>query len=328
MKLIDIGERKLIKKILTILDDSRIAVGPGDDCAAVEIGDDYLLITTDMLTHSTHLPKGITPYQIGWFIVAINLSDLAAKGAKPLGIVISLGLPEDYELDDLTELTKGMNDCARTFQTGIIGGDMKSNPEITLCGTAIGMVPQSCFMGRKGCAPGDLVAVTGTLGGAAAGYYALKNSLNDEEYNEGLKSIFEPNPRVTEGQVLAKSGAVTCSMDISDGLASSLYQLSELNEVGFEIELDKVPVAPVALKVSERLTIPIQELALYFGGEYELIVTLNPELANNAIEALQKQCNTNLTIIGKVISDQENRLFIDGKPENIENRGYEHFTKP
>ncbi len=328
MKLTDLGERKLINSILSILGDADIAVGPGDDCAAIEIGDEYLLISTDMVTQRTHLPRSITPYQIGWFIIAINLSDLAAKGGKPLGLVVSIGLPEDYEVEDLSKMTEGMNDCARTFQTRIIGGDLKSNPEVTLCGTAIGTVPKSHFMGRKGCSPGELVAVTGALGGAAAGYYSQEHSVSSVEYDDGLKQLFEPYPRVNEGQTLSKLGAVTCSMDISDGLASSVYQLSELNKVGFELEWEKVPVSNVAQKVSDSLKIPIQELALYFGGEYELIVTLKPDIATKAIEALQNQCNTDLTIIGKVISDQENKLVINGKPQNLENRGYEHFTQP
>lgn len=327
MKLYDLGERKLIKEILSILDKGQAAVGPGDDCAAIEFGDQFILITTDMITKSTHLHESITPYQIGWFIVAINLSDIAAKGGVPLGIVVSIGLPEDLGLEFLTEMTKGMNDCTRGFSTSVIGGDMKANPEITLSGTAIGKVPKTEFMGRQGCNPGDLVAVTGELGAAAAGYYALINYLDRSEYSGGIKALFEPYPRLTEGRTLARSGAVTCSMDISDGLAASLHQLTELNDVGFEIEFDNVPKSVDAVKISDQLGIPVQDLSLYFGGDYELVVTLNPELSDKAIDMFKKETGTRLTVIGKVTSDKKHILIINNEKMQLENRGYEHFTK-
>jgi thiamine-monophosphate kinase len=327
MKLNDLGERKLIKEIMSILGKGQVAVGPGDDCAAIEFGDQFILITTDMITKSTHLHESITPYQIGWFIIAINLSDIAAKGGIPLGLVVSVGLPEDLVLEFLTEMTNGMNDCALEFSTSVIGGDMKANPEITLSGTAIGKVAKTEFMGRYGCHQGDLVAVTGNLGAAAAGYYALTNSLDRSEYTDGIKALFEPYPRINEGRTLARSGAITSSMDISDGLAASLYQLSELNEVGFEIEFDKVPKSPDAVKISEQLGIPIPDLSLYFGGDYELVVTLNPELSDKAIDILEKETGTRLTVIGKVTDTKNNTLIINNEIRELENRGYEHFTR-
>jgi thiamine-monophosphate kinase len=327
MKLNDLGERNLIKEILSIIDQDPIAVGPGDDCAAIESGDQYILVTTDMITKSTHLHENIKPFQIGWFIVAINLSDISAKGGIPLGIVVSVGLPEDLEVQFLSDMVTGMNDCARKFSTAIIGGDMKSNPEITLSGTAIGKVQKDEFMGRKGCNPGDLVAVTGSLGDAAAGYYALIRSLDKNKYSNCIRSLFEPIPRLFEGQTLSKSGAVTCCMDISDGLAASLYQLGEVNEVGFEIDLSKIPTSSNAVKIADRLDIPVQDLSLYFGGDYELILTLKPEMSDNVIEKFRNETGTELTVIGKVIEKKYNYLIINDERMDLENRGYEHFTK-
>jgi thiamine-monophosphate kinase len=326
MKLNELGERKLIKEIISILDKGQVAVGPGDDCAAIESGDQYILITTDMITKSTHLHDSITPYQIGWFIVAINLSDIAAKGGIPLGIVISVGLPEDLGLEFLSKLTEGMNDCTSEFSTAVIGGDMKSNPEITLAGTAIGTVQKEEFMPRIGCKPGDLIAITGQLGSAAAGYYSLVNSWDKEKYASSIKSLFEPYPRLNEGRTLARTGAITSCMDISDGLAASIYQLSELNKVGFEIDLENIPTSPDAVKIAGHLDVPVQDLSLYFGGDYELILTLKPEMSDKVIESLEKETGTILTVIGKVIENMENYLIIDNEKTVLENRGYEHFT--
>ena len=186
MKLSDIGERNAIKRIETILSKGDVAVGIGDDCAAFTIGDDYLLVTTDMITQKTHIPEGMTPFQIGWFVVAINLSDIAAKGGRPLGLVLALGLPKNTSELFFTELMKGADACAIQNDTHIVGGDTKENPEITICGTAFGLVRKDEFMPRKGAKIGDVVAVTGTLGKAGAGYLANQHHIHDKALSKAL----------------------------------------------------------------------------------------------------------------------------------------------
>ena len=152
----------------------------------------------------------MTPYQMGWFLVAINLSDIAAKGGDPLGLVLSYGLPKKTSEPFLRQLTKGADDCAVTFGTTIVGGDTKETTEITLCGTAFGSVKKAEFMSRIGAHPGDVVAVTGTLGKAGAGYYALKQKSNEKKLS---KALLEPLPRLKEGRLLAQQ---QCG-DVIDG---------------------------------------------------------------------------------------------------------------
>jgi thiamine-monophosphate kinase len=192
-KLSDLGERKAIHLISNILSRGDEAVGIGDDCAALDFGEEYLLISTDMISKKTHVPEIMTPWQIGWFVVAINLSDIAAKGGKPLGLVLSLGLPGDTSDSFLEELARGANVCATTYDTSIIGGDTKENPSVTICGTVFGTVKKDEFMSRKGAKPGDIVAITGTLGKAGAGYYAIQSSVENDEI---LKGLLEPKPRI------------------------------------------------------------------------------------------------------------------------------------
>ena len=321
----NIGERKAIDLITSILTPGNddVAVGPGDDCAAVRMGEDYLVITTDMATKESHFPPTITPYQIGWFTVAINLSDLAAKGAKPLGVLIAAGMPGETDIKYLEDIIEGMNSCATAYGTSIIGGDMKAHEHLTLTGTAFGKVLQTDFMSRKGAEKGDFVGVTGSLGGAGAGYYTLKHKLvpKDEAVFIGL---FEPKPKLAEGMVLSKTKAVTSCMDISDGLANSLYQLAELNQIGFDIIFDSIPISPKAFEVAEQIGKPVEDLALYFGGDYELLVTVKKDFWGQA-EAAVAAIGSKLSKIGVVTDKSESNLIKDGMQIILENRGYEHF---
>ena len=324
-KLRSIGERKAINLITSILTPGSedVAVGPGDDCAAIKMGDEYFVITTDMASEKTHFPPNITPYQIGWHIVAINLSDLAAKGARPLGLVIAAGMPASYDVKFLEDMFEGMNSCATTYGTSIIGGDIKAHDHLTLAGTAIGRVPQEEFMSRRGAKKGDFVGVTGKLGHAGVGYYTLKHKLVPES-RAAFIGLFEPKPKMAEGLALAKSNAVTSCMDISDGLAHSLFQLAEINNTGFDILFDDVPVAPDAAELAEKLSMPLEDLTIYFGGDYELLVTINKDSWEKA-EVAVAEAGSKLTMIGFVTEKHELNLIKEGEKLPLENRGYEHF---
>ncbi|MCX6665381.1 MAG: thiamine-phosphate kinase [Euryarchaeota archaeon] len=322
-KLSDLGERNAIRLIETILSKGDAAVGIGDDCAAFAIGDEYLLVTTDMITQKTHIPKGMMPYQIGWFVVAINLSDIAAKGGRPLGLVLALGLPKNTSELFLKELLKGADACATRFDTSIVGGDTKGNSEITICGTAFGLVKKDEFIPRKGGKIGDVVAVTGSLGKAGAGYLASTQRIRDTTL---LKGLFEPIPRIREGRILASLKVVSSCMDISDGLSSSLYQLRDLNQVGFEIYSEKLPIASELLQLKKRLTIDVTECAVHFGGDYELLLTISSENFEKARRKIEK-IGLSLTVIGKVTKNKEIIMKLKNKKKILENKGYEHFKK-
>jgi len=321
-KLSDLGERKAIRLISNILSKGEEAVGIGDDCAALDFGKEYLLVSTDMISKKTHVPKIMTPWQIGWFVVAINLSDMAAKGGRPLGLVLSLGLPEDTSDSFLEELTRGADECATTYGTSIIGGDTKENPHVTICGTVFGTVKKDEFMSRKGAKPGDVIAVTGTLGKAAAGHYAIKTNMKDPRILEGL---LEPKPRLKDGMTLAREKVVSSCMDISDGLSSSLYQLQELNNIGFEIEREKVPLSQMLLKLArENENLDIYEYSLHFGGDYELLLTVPLDEFEKVKRSVEKIGNL-LTSIGQVTKNSDICVVDGGVKKILPDKGYEHF---
>lgn len=323
-KLSDLGERKAIRLISDVLSKGDVAVGIGDDCAALEFGEKYLLVSTDMISKKTHIPEIMTPWQIGWFIVAINLSDIAAKGGRPLGLVLSLGLPRDTSDLFLEELMKGADKCATQYDTSIVGGDTKENPEVVLCGTVFGTVMKNEFMSRKGARPGDIVAVTGTLGKAAAGYYSLKHDVNEEAI---LKGLLEPMPRLQEGMALAERKIVTSCMDISDGLSASLYQLQEVNKVGFEIDKEKIPLSPMLLRLAEKTEeLDVYELGLHFGGDYELLLTVPSDRFEKAVHSVER-VGGHLTGVGRVTKEHKITFVDEGVKKILPDRGYEHFRR-
>jgi len=299
-KVSSVGERALISMLSEIFKapDGRekekegILIGPGsDDCAVLDLkGEDCLVVTTDMLHRTTDFPEEMTPWQIGWMSAAVNLSDVAAMGAEPTGLVMAIGMPADTEIAFVEELAKGIQACAEFCGTAVIGGDLDTHAELTITGTALGRVKKSQLLLRRGARPGDLVCVTGYTGSAGAALEALQSRKQVSE--TVLKALFEPIPRIKEGRQLAESGAVTSMMDTSDGLAMSLYDLARQSHVGFRIRENALPIFREVREFASNLD-ELRELALYTGGDFELLITIDPQ----KLKKVQNICN--LTIIGE-----------------------------
>jgi len=320
MKISELGERALIEHISGILSrpGKNVVAGAGeDDCAILDIGgEDYLLATTDMLHRKTDFPLQMTGWQIGWMSVAVNLSDLASKGARPIGVLMAMGMPQDTELEFMEDVVKGMDDCASKYGTQIIGGDTDSHDELTITGTALGIVKKELLIKRSGAKVGDIVCVTGIPGRAGVALLALGRKLQVSK--DIIKALFEPVPGINEGMALARSRAVTSMMDVSDGLALSLHDMSRASRVGFKIYESRLPVLPAVEGIkSEELL----QAAVFTGGDFELLFTV----ARDKLEIAKRACK--LTVIGEVIDDG---VFIEraGRVEELEARGYEHFREP
>jgi len=324
-KVSSVGERALISRLSEIFNapegkergQEGILVGAGsDDCAVLDLkGEDCLVVTTDMLHRTTDFPPEMTPWQMGWMSAAVNLSDIAAMGAEPTGLLMAIGMPADTEIAFVEELAKGIQACAEFCETAVIGGDLDTHAELTITGTALGRVKKSQLLLRKGAKPGDLVCVTGYTGSAGVALEAIQSKKSVSE--TVLKALFEPVPRTREARKLAESGAVTSMMDTSDGLAMSLYDLARQSKVGFRIREEALPILP---EVREFASSPgeLLEFALYTGGDFELIFTVDPK----RLKKVQNICN--LTIIGEC-TKYETGIVLES-PEcrltNIEQRGY------
>jgi len=265
---------------------------------------------------------GATGWQVGWFITAVNLSDIAAKAGQPVGMTLALGVPRSYDIQFLEDVACGANSCAQMFEMAIIGGDTKEAESLMFTGTAVGVVDQDVFMPRKGAMKGDIVCVTGSLGSAGAGLYVLNNQSGDEK--TAVRRILEVVPRVKEGMALGAVGGVTSSMDISDGVASSLYQLQMINDVGFHIYAEKIPVADYAKNISGGNRKMERNWSLYTGGDYELLVTIKKNQVSVAQESVAGVGGI-LSPIGKVTRGEDIVLESNGEKHVLMNKGFEHF---
>ncbi|MDD4308032.1 MAG: thiamine-phosphate kinase [Thermoplasmata archaeon] len=302
-KLSDAGEKAVIQHLISLFDPKSLQ-DIGDDCAILDSGDSFLLVTTDMITRATHMPENASPEDIGWYAAAVNLSDIAAMGGRPIGTLFAIGLPADTEEEWLDRLASGIHECCSRYGVPVIGGDTKENPSLTISGTAVGRVPKSQILRRSGARPGDILAMTGKLGRGIA--WELSGDAN---------AILRVEPRVHEGQLLAESGAVTSCIDMSDGLSASVHHLSKAGNVGFSVEADRLPLLD-GLKASDR------EKAMHWGGDYELLFTVNPKKADSLF---QSDLGCPVTGIGTVTEDKAIMLLKGDGKKHLPDRGYEHF---
>lgn len=292
----------------------------GDDVSAVDIGKGKLaVIKTDMLVGKTDMPPQMKLWQAARKAVVMNISDLAAKGVKTIALLTSLGLTRDMTEKDIEQIGSGLNTGAREYDAYVLGGDTNEASDLIISCAALGFGEKNRLMLRKGAKPGDIVGVTGSFGNTAAGLKILLEHFSAplQLKKTLVNSVLMPQARLNEGLALGQTGAVTASIDSSDGLAWSLYEISRNSNVGFLI--DNLPVAPETQKFAERHNLNPIKLCLYGGEEYELVLTIKPELWKKA----EKTCA--LTKIGSVTRETTLLLKTRRKTLPIEPKGWEHF---
>jgi thiamine-monophosphate kinase len=322
----DIGERKIIEIIWKNLDrDPRMAVPFGDDVSAAKYqGRTLAVLKTDMLVGKTDIPPRMSYWQAARKAVIMNISDLAAKGVKPLAILASLGIPRGLTRGMIVQIGKGLNAGAREYGGYVVGGDTNETEDLIISIAAMGLAEEGSLMLRNGANPGEIVATTGEFGLTSVGLRILKEQLAApiNIKKRALDAVFTPHARLREGLALAETGAVTASIDSSDGLAWSLHELSQASNLG--IEIDNPPIARETFDFAGRHNFSALELSLYGGEEYELVVTIRPSLWEKAIEAV-KRAGGRLIRIGRTV--EKKGLFLQEKEKlvRIKARGYEHF---
>ena len=320
-RLSDIGERGAIE-ILSRIYDRGQPIGLGHDVGVVDWGDDYLVVTTDVVNQKTHLPTGASPSQIGWYATAVNLSDIAAAGARPLGFVAALSMPADTDVEFLRGLGQGMDECTREFGIAVLGGDTKEAPTLSIAGTAFGRVRKDRILLRTGAKPGDAIVVTGDLG--RAGHAAKTLEQATALRTDALNQLLRPYPRIAEGQLLSESGVATSCMDLSDGLGVSLTQLAAMTRLSYQIEFEALPLFKGLASLPPAVT---KEIALYYGGDYELLATVRADGLESLLERASsaRPRRTPFTVIGKVAAPGGNVLVSKAGKEPLLAKGWEHF---
>jgi thiamine-monophosphate kinase len=324
----ELGERKIIEIIIEKLEKMPGMIIPfGDDASAVEIGGgNVAVIKTDMLVGKVDVPPGMTPWQAARKAVIMNVSDLAAKGAKPIAVLVSLGLPSDYKTTNIEQIGLGLNAGAREYGAYVIGGDTSEASDLTISCMMFGVARKKELILRSGAKPGDILAVTNWFGKTAAGLKIILEGLRVPEQleKELTQSVFMPKARLNEGISLANSQTATAAIDSSDGLALCLHELSKRSNVGFV--LDTVPIAPEVKQFAELFQLDPNELALYGGEEYELVVTIKPGKWQKARAAVKK-AGGELIKIGYATDERQIILKTERGEISIDARGWEHFKR-
>ena len=320
-----LGEHKIIQLIQEHLTSMpNMPVPFGDDVSAVNIDEKRVaVLKTDMLVAKTDVPDEMTLFQAARKALIMNISDFASKSVQPTAALVGLGLPAEFSQKNIEEVADGLNAGAQEYGAFIIGGDTSETSDLIISISLYGTAQKSTLMLRSGAKPGDVLAVTGFFGKSAAGLRLLLSECVTSKTAKALvDAVLMPKARLAEGLALGGCGAVSASMDSSDGLAWTLHELARLSNVGFELEM--VPVAPEVKRFAELNSLDASELALYGGEEYELVLTVKPERWNAAVATVEA-VGGQLLPIGKAIEEKRILLRTEDKLVPIEARGWEHF---
>lgn len=305
--------------------------GIGDDAALFENDERYeSVVSIDTLVEGIHFKKStMTAFDVGYKALAVNLSDLAAMGATPLYYLVSIAIPKfGWNEADLKEVYKGMNKLAVAHQVDLIGGDTvstKDNLVITI--TTIGQVEKKRHLLRSHAQTGDVVFVTGTLGGSAAGLSLLLENGQEYPYCEKEKILVnvhqQPKPQVQAGRLLAELKCRVALNDISDGIASEAQEIAEASGKTLVLNYDNIPKHPALQLFSED---QVEQFVLFGGEDFQLLGTVSKSDWEH-VKASFAQANIPITQIGYVKDGDVNVLMMkNGELEKLNRRGYNHFS--
>ena len=318
-------EFNLIEKFFTHATAERddVTLGIGDDAAIIDVPSGHsLAIAVDTLISSVHFPKETAPEAIGYKALAVNLSDMAAMGAKPAWATLALTLPDNDSLW-LKKFSQGFSELAHQFGLQLIGGDTTRGSVLSITVQVLGLIKNNQGYLRSAAQPGDLIYVTGTLGdaGLALKHWKaeLKPTTSDTQFLR--QRLDYPKPRVAEA--LALQGLVHAAIDISDGLLADLSHILDQSQVGATLHTDKLPLSPSfksSISKTDDLTVPLTA-----GDDYELILTI-PQIHQNRAQHIMNSFECGLTCIGN-IENQSGLRCINSNNQtiNLKQHGFDHF---
>jgi len=334
MKVSDLGEFGLIDRLAEVLAaqggpelSGRLAVGIGDDAAVWRGENEALIATTDTLVQDVHFLAGRTPWRdLGWKALAVNVSDIAAMGGTPDFALVTLVLSSDEDAEAIDELYRGLAEAGEAFGVAIAGGDIVHGPTtiVSVALTGHGELDEHgepLVLRRNAARDGDVVAVTGALGGASGGLRLLRaDGDGSEDARALIARHLRPQPRLEAGRAALAAG-IRCGIDVSDGLLQDLGQVCKASRLGATVWRDKVPVDPAlrALDAQEAL-----RCAVAGGEDYELLLVGDAA----QIEQLRDALDVPLTVIGDMVIETEHRAVLldeHAKEIDVPSGGWDHL---
>ena len=333
LKEIDIIE--IFKKNLStkphILIGIKSLTGINEDCGVIDLGFDgqVLVVTTDLISKKRHAPPSMSFKQVGMKSITVNVSDLAAMGARPLGLVMSIGFPDNILENQINDLSLGMEFQASKYDTCVFGGDVNRTDDLILAGTAIGITKKQHLMTRHQSKIGDIVAVTGSIGLAASGFAILqeKDDMLREKFPNSVKAALEPEAKIKFSLEIAKTRKISAIGDITDGLAWELHKIGAASNVGIEIKEEALPIHAESIEVAETLKKDLHYSIFHVGEDFELVFTLKEEDLGDITRIANKH-GEKITVIGKVV-DPNNGIQLRKKNDEIiklQQKGWDQFT--
>ena len=330
----DLGEHALIARITSRLPvPAWVVVGPGDDAAVLKpVRNALEVMTTDALVDGVHFDtRFVPPRAVGHRALAVNLSDLAAMGARPRAALLSLALPASLSLDVVDGFLDGFVAHAAAQQVAVVGGNItRTVGPLVVNVTAHGAVHPRGVLRRKGARPGDGVYVTGWLGAASVGLASLRARADGPASEAGSVPSCEerylyPVARVRAGLQLGHHGAASSCMDLSDGLADGVRQLAAASGVGFVVDGDALPIPEEVRRWHDAHGGDAVAAALSGGDDYELLFTVRPKHAGRLRGAAKRCGDLPITRIGVVTADTA-QLVRRGSAVTVLPAGYQHFA--
>lgn len=331
MTLRELGEFGLIHR-LTSLFDSKLKSGLegiGNDCAVIPYRDNLsFLVTTDLLLEDIHFIKTqITPYDLGYKSLTVNLSDIAAMGGKGQFAFLSLGLPIETPVDWIDAFFAGFKELAAQTNVLLMGGDTTRSHQIIINVLLIGIIETNLIKRRSQAIPGDIICCSGYLGDSGAGLKILLEGLSDDDLatQSLIRSHFRPRAHLEEGAWLAAHSSVHAMMDISDGLASDIHRIMEQSQCGAHIEVDHLPLSPELTRFSQKNHWSAENIALTSGEDYCLLATIDPKDFSSIQHAYLKHFQSPLFQIGTILSKPSLIYTKHQHPYTLSAEGFDHF---
>lgn len=333
MELREIGEFGFIDRLKPRFDNllSNSLIGIGDDCAVIPANEhEDWVVTTDMLIEGVHfIRESITPEELGYKCLAVNLSDIASMGAMPMGSFLSIAIPTSISVEYLDEFMDGYLKLSEFYHTPLLGGDTtRSLQHLAINIVAIGKCAKGEAKMRSHGMVGDIVAVTGNLGDSAAGLQLILKGIKETvDHSTLIEKHHAPHPRILEGQFFSGKASVHAMMDISDGIGSDLYHLLRGSRLGAIVNLECLPLSEELKRVSEQNGWDPLDLAVGGGEDYELLLTI---AADDFVKLNHQFASTfghPLYPIGSLIKGEP---LIDwrlsNKTHSMAQKGFNHFS--